>query len=77
MYTDGIMPPPQSKNWANSKPKYSEKLCCSTETKDLITKDCIREFIEHNPEFKDVAITHDMILNRIAKYYLDRTEPEF
>ncbi len=52
---------------------YSERLSCSSETKLLITSNCVDEFIKENPEFKGMNITHNMILSRIANYYLNRT----
>lgn len=65
-----------TKGWVDNERKYKERLCCSKETRKLIMEDCKKEFIENNPEFKDVQITQDMILNRIARYYLDTLEEE-
>lgn len=60
----------------NEQQKYKERLCCSKRTRDLIMIDCIIEFINHHPELKHKHITQDRILERIALFYLDRTEPD-
>lgn len=52
--------------------KFSERLACTKETKDLIMNDCVKEFIKNNPELDGVYVTHEMILKRIAKYYLGK-----
>ena len=50
------------------------KLAVRKDTYALITGDCIKEFIKHNPEIAtlNIKVTHDMILSRIAKHYLGR-----
>ena len=53
--------------------RYTERMCCSKKTRDLIMGECVKEFIENNPEFKDVQVTQEMILKRLAEYYLGRT----
>ena len=47
-------------------------LACSRETKDIIMKDCIEEFIKNNPKFEGMTITQEFILRRIAKFYLEQ-----
>lgn len=46
-------------------------LVCSAETKSLIINECVAEFKKYNPDFEFAQITNEMILRRIALYYLD------
>jgi len=50
---------------------YTEKLCCSKITRDLILNDCIQEFLKSNKDFEGINITQDFILRRIARFYLE------
>jgi hypothetical protein len=54
------------------KNNLSERLSCTKETKSLIMDECVKEFLKNNPKFECINITHNFILNRIAKYYLDK-----
>lgn len=44
---------------------------CSKDTKQLIEEKCVEIFLKNNPEFRKVNITHDIILERIARYYIE------
>ena len=50
--------------------KYCERLCCSTETKNMIMTDCVEEFLSHHPELAGMKITQDFILRKIIDFYL-------
>jgi len=50
---------------------YTERLSCSKETKDLIMKQCVNEFLKHHKDFKGKHITEGHILKQIADYYLE------
>ena len=50
--------------------KYIRKLSVSQSTFDLVTKDCIKAFLEDNPDFESVKITQNFIIRRMAKGYL-------
>ena len=54
-----------------NKKLYIAQLNCSQETKDLIMNDCIAAFIEENPKLKGIKITQNLILTRLAAYYLN------
>ena len=45
-------------------------LVISEETYNLIMIDCTEEFKRHHPHMHGARITHNMIANWIAKYYL-------
>ncbi len=49
---------------------YRIHLTCSQKTADMITTDCIREFIAHHPEFEGMKISQGFILKKIAEHYL-------
>ena len=49
----------------------SERLAVSTKTKQLIDE-CILEFKKNNPDFNNVNITQNFIVERICLYYLNR-----
>lgn len=40
-------------------------------TRDLIRNECKKEFLRHNPLFEKIPITDNMIILRMAKFYLD------
>lgn len=46
--------------------RLSRKLCVTQSTYDLITKTCVKEFLMTYPEYKDINITQDFIVKRIA-----------
>jgi len=47
-----------------------KKLSCSYRTYEIITQDCVEEFFRHHPELKGMTITHNLILRRIAEFYI-------
>jgi hypothetical protein len=47
-------------------------LACSRETKRLIVEDCVQEFLRYNPDFVGMKVTHELILRRLALYYLEQ-----
>jgi hypothetical protein len=51
--------------------KYNRHLAVSDETYNKIVVDCKKEFLKHNPDFKGMKLTHEFILNRLARKYLD------
>lgn len=55
---------------SNNERGYSDNLKCSSSTKKMIMEDCIKLFLEDNPEYEGMKITQNFILKRIAKYYL-------
>jgi len=59
----------ESDNSMNEK-GYTENLKCSKETKKLIMEDCVKMFLEDNPDFQGMKISQNFILKRIAKVYL-------
>lgn len=52
--------------------KNYEKLCITKETYDLVVNDCVKEFIRNNPHLEGLKITHEIIIRRMADYYLER-----
>lgn len=52
--------------------KEYERLCVSKQTYDLVTKECVDEYLRENPNVDkdDLNITHEFIVKRIAQYYL-------
>ena len=50
---------------------YKIHLTCSKKTADMIIQDCVREFVEHHPEFEGMKISQGFILKKIAEHYLD------
>lgn len=54
----------------SNKHLYIEKLCCSKETKDMIMRDCIEVFFKENPKLRGIKVTQNMILYRIAEFYI-------
>jgi hypothetical protein len=53
-----------------SRSKYNMRMAMSLETYNKISNDCVKRFLEDNPEFKNVKITQNFILNRISDFYL-------
>ena len=47
-------------------------LAVSEEVFNKIMIDCKKEFLEYNPQFKGMKLSHNFILNRIADKYLDK-----
>ena len=45
-------------------------LTASPEVYNLITVECVKEFLKHHPEFEGMNISQDFILRKIAIYYL-------
>jgi hypothetical protein len=58
------------KNEEFNERKYVKKLSVSQSTFDLVTKDCIKAFLEDNPDFEGMKITQNYIIRRMAKRYL-------
>ena len=54
----------------NNNKRCCMHLACDKETYDMITKNCIQEFLKHNPKFLGMKITQNMILRRISDHYL-------
>lgn len=50
--------------------KYKVHLTCSKETADAIMKNCVKEFLEHHPDFEGMKISQGFILKQIAEHYL-------
>lgn len=46
------------------------KISVSEEVYNMIKNDCLREFLKNNPDFKDIYVTEDLLLLRMARYYL-------
>ena len=46
-------------------------LAVSKETYNMIVIDCVEEFLRANPDFRDMKISQNYIVARIAKKYLD------
>ena len=53
---------------------YTERLSCSTETKQLIMEECKSEFLKFNPKFRGFNLSQGFMLRRIAEHYLE-SEP--
>lgn len=49
-------------------------LAVTKPTYELITKKCVEEFLKFNPEFKGIKISHNFIIEKIGKHYLE-SEP--
>lgn len=49
-----------------------EPLSVRKNVKELVLKDCVKEFLRTNPDFKGMNITQSFIIERIALSYLDR-----
>jgi len=47
-------------------------LVIKEDTKDMLLNECVKEFHKSNPDMIGVNITHDFILRRVIKYYLDK-----
>ena len=41
------------------------------ETYDMITKNCVEEFLNHHPEFIGMKLTQSFIIRKIAEFYLN------
>jgi len=46
-------------------------IAVSQEVYNKIMIECKKEFLEYNPEFKEMKISQNFLLNRIADKYLD------
>ena len=46
-------------------------LAVNPDTYVMVTEKCVSEFLKHHPEFKGVKISHEFIIKRIAKYYIE------
>ncbi len=62
---------PKVPGFYTNKKLYVEQLNCSKETKELIMNDCVKAFLEENPKLRGIKVTQNLILNRIANFYLD------
>jgi len=47
------------------------RLSIKEDTKLKLVNECVEDFLKHNPEFESMKITHDFILNKVIRYYLD------
>jgi len=45
-------------------------LAVSAEVFDKVMEKCVEEFLLNNPKFRGMHLTQNMIINRIANYYL-------
>lgn len=53
------------------KSKEYVRLSVTPETQQLVREACKKELLKHKPELEKFNITDDVIVDRIAKYYLD------
>lgn len=51
---------------------YSKRLSCSEKVYDLITVDCVNEYLTHHPELVGLKIPQNMILHKIVIFYLGK-----
>ncbi len=49
---------------------YKRKLSCSQRVFNLITIQCIKEYLKHHPEMRGANITQNHILSQISEHYL-------
>lgn len=49
---------------------YTHHLNVSKSTFKLVNNNCKEEFLKQNPQFKNINITHNFMVDRIARYYL-------
>ena len=54
----------------NNKERIKKHLVCNDEVFNLITHDCIREYLKHHPEMEGAKISHNHILKQISTHYL-------
>lgn len=47
-----------------------EHLSVRPDTKTLVMKNCIEEFLKYNPKFKGMHITEEFIIRRMAEHYM-------
>lgn len=47
-----------------------KQLNVKKETYEKIMIECVKEFKKKNPSLDEIKVTHDFIVNRIARYYL-------
>lgn len=52
--------------------KKHAHLVVHQDTKDILLKDCVEEYLYHHPEMDGVFISHDYILKKVVDYYLNR-----
>lgn len=50
--------------------KYTRRLCVSQSTYDLIMIDCKNALLEERPDFTELNITQNFMVNRIGKRYM-------
>ena len=51
--------------------KTRKHLAVDHETYELVVINCVNEFLNYNPEFKGMKITHNHIIRRIAEHYIE------
>lgn len=49
---------------------YKKRLNVSEKTFDKVTNHCVKEFLKHHPEMRGLNITHNLIVNQLADFYL-------
>lgn len=49
----------------------NRRLAVDEETYSLVVKDCIKIFKANNPDFKKINISHNKMVNVLAKYYIN------
>jgi len=54
----------------SNRQRLKKHLLCSEEVYDLITKVCIKEYIENHPEMEGAKITHNHILKQVGNFYI-------
>jgi hypothetical protein len=52
--------------------KQYARLSVTKKTLDLVRVQCKEEFVKNNPMFEQFEITDDLIVHRIAIYYLTK-----
>jgi hypothetical protein len=53
-------------------PKLFAKLSVTPKTRKMIVSDCVKEYLKHHPEMRNIEITQDKIAFEVARYYLDQ-----
>lgn len=46
------------------------KLTISSETKEKLMNECVKEFLIHHPELKGMKITEEFIARQVIEHYL-------
>lgn len=56
----------------NNNQRIKRHLVCNEEVHELITIQCVKEYLKHHPEALGSKISQNHILRQVGKFYLER-----